>query len=621
MGINFSTFKDVIIQDGDTRNVLRTKVFKNTSSNPIQDLKGTLCKTRFYGQSHWMFALKQVHKDGNTMADDASKDVREALEKCKRMARAAKAERPIKWHMNPNFKDYIPRREIADKLVNLYLRTCESVYRILHIPSFKEEYAEYWYDPSSANTTTAVKMLLVMAIGTCFYQDEGNEDLRSMAQQWVYSAQSWTAAPFEKGRLNISGIQINCLLVLARETNAVGGDLIWTASGTLLRTAFSMGFHRDPKHFPKVPLFVAEMRRRISATVFEMAIQTALDAGMPPLITADDFDTEPPANIDDEELTEGMQVMPRSKPVGIYTRTSIQILLIKSQRMRLRIVQILNNFQCGPSYDEVLHLDQEVTQACNDASRVLKAYSRAHPRPTELQRILLDILVRRSLLHIHIPFFVQSKVDPRYYFSRKVCLETALAIFFHSGAEDLPPSHDFRIVDDYTRLKLVGGGIFKDVVLHAATIITLELIFQLEEDVRSGLPPSIQRKASREPLYEAVQDIITLTSDRIREGENNAKGHLFLSAAAAQIHAMTNGIPPEEVIPEAAKQSAAHCLELLRARTKMPPVTPESDLGTNVSSSGESMEEPDYGFNVFMPDVNMEFEIPESWVFTGWEMN
>ena len=133
------------------------------------------------------------------MADDASKDVREALEKCKRMARAAKAERPIKWHMNPNFKDYIPHREIADKLVNLYLRTCESIYRILHIPSFKEEYAEYWYDPSSANTMTAVKMLLVMAIGTCFYQDEGNEDLRSMAQQWVYSAQSW----MEIGRAHV----------------------------------------------------------------------------------------------------------------------------------------------------------------------------------------------------------------------------------------------------------------------------------------------------------------------------------------------------------------------------------------------------------------------------------
>lgn len=60
MGINFSTFEDVMIQDGDNRNVLRTKVFKDSSSNPMKDTKGTICKTRFFGQSHWMYVLKQV---------------------------------------------------------------------------------------------------------------------------------------------------------------------------------------------------------------------------------------------------------------------------------------------------------------------------------------------------------------------------------------------------------------------------------------------------------------------------------------------------------------------------------------------------------------------------------
>jgi hypothetical protein len=555
------------------------------------------------------------------MNDDASKDVRAALEKCKRMARAAKAERPIKWHMNPNFKDYIPPRDVADKLVALYLRTCESIYRIIHIPTFKREYEDYWLDPSRATTGFAVELVLIMAIGTCFYQEPGNEELRSMAQQWVYSAQSWTAGPFEKSRLNLTGIQIYCLLVLARQTNAIGGDLIWTASGALLRTAFSMGLHRDPKHFSKTPIYIMEMRRRIWATVLEMTIQTALEAGMPPLITSDDFDTEPPANIDDEELHEGMMAMSRSKPSFVYTQTSIQIMLVRSQCTRLKIVQLLNNFKAGPTYDEVLQLDRDIAQACNDASRIIRSYSASQPRPTALQRILLDILVRRYLLHIHIPFSVQSKVDPRYYFSRKVCLETALAIFFHSGEEDLAPDHRPGIVDDYTRLKLIAGGIFKDVVLHAATIIIVELITQLQEDMESGLPQCMQRTAAREPLYRAMQDIITLTAERIREGENNAKGHLFLSAAAAYVYALANDLPSEEVVPEAAKRSALHCLELLGARTKLHPVTPESDPGSSRSGGLESMEEPDYGFNHLMPDVNLEFEMPESWVFTGWEMN
>lgn len=560
--------------------------------------------------------------DGNVISYASNKEVREALEKCKRMARAAKAERPIKWHMNPNLKDYVPPRHIADKLVALYLRTCESIYRIVHIPSFNLEYEAYWQDPSQATLMSTVKILLIMAIGTCFYQEEGNEDLRAKAQQWIYGAQSWITSPFEKSRLNMHGIQLHCLLVLGRQTNAVGGDLIWPAAGTLLRMAFSIGLHRDPKHFTKMPLFISEMRRRLWATTLEMAIQTSLESGMPPLISPDDWDTEAPANIDDNEIWEGTEIMPPSRPSYKYTSTSLQIILVRTQRTRLKIVDLLNKFNAGPSYEEVLRLDQDITSACNDASRLNQMFSTLEHRPTAFQRNLLDILVRRFLLHIHIPFSIQSKTEPRYYYSRKVCLEAALAMFFHSGAEDLPPDHDPRIVDDFTRLKVIGGGVFKEIMLHAATIIIVDLLYQLDDDIKSGLPPSVQRKASREPLYQATSDIIALTVERIRHGENNAKGHLFLSAAWAQIQAMTNGIDPQTVVPEAAKQSALQCLELLRARTKNPPITPpDSDPGTNTSGGTESLEEQEYSFNMMIPDANLELDIPDSWVFTGWELN
>lgn len=55
--------------------------------------------------------------------DSANGEIRHILEACKSMARKAKAERPISWHTNPNFRDYIPGRELGDKLVENYLRT------------------------------------------------------------------------------------------------------------------------------------------------------------------------------------------------------------------------------------------------------------------------------------------------------------------------------------------------------------------------------------------------------------------------------------------------------------------------------------------------------------------
>lgn len=60
MGINFSTFGDLIVQDGDTAASIRTKYFKQTDSTPIRDMQGSISKTRFFGQSHWMHSFCQV---------------------------------------------------------------------------------------------------------------------------------------------------------------------------------------------------------------------------------------------------------------------------------------------------------------------------------------------------------------------------------------------------------------------------------------------------------------------------------------------------------------------------------------------------------------------------------
>lgn len=66
----------------------------------------------------------------------------------------------------------MPPREVADKLIGNYLRTFESTYRILHVPTFEAEYAQYWENPATTGTGVVIKLLLVMAIGTSFYQGE-----------------------------------------------------------------------------------------------------------------------------------------------------------------------------------------------------------------------------------------------------------------------------------------------------------------------------------------------------------------------------------------------------------------------------------------------------------------
>lgn len=531
------------------------------------------------------------------------------MQQCKNIAREAKALRPIQPFSLPDFKNTIPSREISDQLVGHYLKTFESCYRILHIPSFEREYAQYWRDPQSAGTGFVIKLLLVMAIGTCFYQgdDTARDTCRSLSRQWIHGAQCWLSGPSEKSRLNLTWLQVQCLLLLARQTNAIEGDLIWISAGSVVRMAMQMGFHLDPKHFPKMSVFYAELRRRLWATVLEMSVQSALDSGMQPMIALHDYDCAPPSNIDDTDIDENTKVAPVPKPSTTHTQTSLQILLLRSLPIRLETTRLVNNALSAPSYDDVIRLDVSLSKACREGAHFTQSHISSPSAfddvtsPTEFHRILLDLLTRRFLHSLHRPFATKAKSDPRYYFSRKVCLESAM--IFSSYVGEMPPacatgdsaSELLRGLDDFTRLALVAGGCFKNVIFHDGnSTIFLELATQLEEEVGALNPirpvtiisppasmpstPSVLThktspllhlsRSARAPLIQVLNQALLLAHQRIFLGETNVKGHLFFSGLQAQIKAMDNGKSAKELdeaIFAAARDSTRTTYALLKA--------------------------------------------------------
>lgn len=95
-----------------------------------------------------------------------------------------------------------------------------------------------------------------------------------------------------------------------------------------------MGLHRDPKHLPGMSVLAVEVRRRLWVTIIEMAVQASLDSGMPALFSFNYFDTLPPSNINDDEIDETTQDFPQQEDSAILTQTSLQLLLLKSLRIR-----------------------------------------------------------------------------------------------------------------------------------------------------------------------------------------------------------------------------------------------------------------------------------------------
>lgn len=520
------------------------------------------------------------------------------LQKCKLIGRRMKAGRPSRSLSHPEFDLSPPSREVADTMVNLYFQSFESTHRILHVPTFWNEYHRYWNHPESVKDDLRLKILLVIGIGSSL-SGHGATDVRfcNMVHQWVYAAQAWLSGPLEKDRLGIAGLQVHCLTILARQIFSIGGDLVWMTMGSLLHKAMQMGLHRDPKHLPAMSVLQAELRRRLWATILEMVAQSSLDSAMPPRISVDEFDTEAPSNNSDDEIDESTTTL-QSHPRNTYTTTSMQLLLLDSLPTRLRILQLLNGLHSELSYLDVLRLSSEITDACRSCSTFMKKHETSDITP--FHRNMLDYLLRRFMIPLHCPFANKARTNPLFHYSLKVSLDTALAI--------VSPEPD----QGFSHLMAIGGGMFREGIRYALSTISAELLTQVEAQRLDGTLH--HNSQHRELLKQTVRDLIVLSAERIRQGETNIKSHMFLSMILAQAEAVETGADSELKIAQSGRDSIEFCHDLLRTQLDSNTVSsrPSPNLSetgfTSASFGGGPGSEPyyfglDMDFDFFLPDA------------------
>lgn len=488
------------------------------------------------------------------------------------MARIIKTSRMLQPTISADIQKIIPPKEMCDALVEGYLRTFEGIYRVLHIPSFRTEYEGYWNGTVPAKPSVVLKILLVCAIGVPFYTGENQPRLRTSSAKWIQAAADWQCAPHAKSRLNMAGLQTQILTILARQVCNVDGDHIWIPAGSLLRTAMHLGLHRDPSHFGKISIYHSEMRRRLWATVLEITAQTSLDMGMPPMISANDYDTAPPANIDDEHIAEGRDTPIEEQPLNVYTDCSIQIAFTQTLPIRLEIIRLINNLRFDLSYSEVLRLGAELTGACRHNTTFFKTALAARCNITAFQIKLADCLVRRFVLCLHRPYFAKANEHPQYHYSRKICLDTSLAIY--APATQLLPGEE----DDWTRMTHRSVGGFKSFFLYGMSTIYYELNSQIKERQEDStlFAPLISTAStpSTRPMtlpaqFEALRDVLRSALQTaiawIRNGGTNAKGVVFLECALARIDALVSGADAEQAVLEAAKRSVKETGRIMAA--------------------------------------------------------
>lgn len=409
-----------------------------------------------------------------------------------------------------------------------------------------------------------IQLKLVLAIGATTYDRDFS--LRIPAIKWIYEAQTWLSEPKFKSRLDIPFLQTSLLLLIAQERVGVGGEMMWISIGSLLKKSICIGLHKDPNHFPQRSVLAAEMRRRLWNTILEMALQSSLTSGGPPLISLNDFDTQPPGNYDDDQL---MSDDPVPKPLNNFTQISVAIALRKTFPQRLAVIKFLNDLSTPGTYEETLRLDKDLRKAYKDLGQTVREISRSSKgtSPPKLAIRLVDFLMHRYLSSLHVPYFGPGLQETAYAFSRKVVVESSLKIWRAAYPSNrLSASRFFDSPETnlewegLPRLATCCSGFYPTVAIQAAFLIAVELRAQAqEEEILDVVFLPLD-------LTSVLDDAKDWCLSAVQAGETNVKGFLLMSVVTAQILGLVRDAEQDEVaklLIEAVENVEKECLPML----------------------------------------------------------
>jgi hypothetical protein len=543
-------------------------------------------KNRVFGQSHWMNGFV-VFRDIVELLEPQMRNSSSLLpnmHRAKVLARIIKTSRSPAWPTLPTRE--LPPRDICDALVGYYLRTIETLYRVLHVPTFQKDYESLWTEGSEPKIAFIMQVKLVLAIGAIFHDE--NCSLRPDATRWIYEAQTWMSSPNAKSKLGLQSLQTSILLLLAREFADVGSELVWISAGALLREAVYIGLHKDPGQLPRMNLLESEMRRRVWNTLLELNLQFSLISGGPCLISMEDFNTEMPGNYNDDQFTKPDA---RSHPEHVFTQTSCAIALRKTFRMRLAAVKFLNDVGTSGTYEETIRIDTALRASCKALRRSIQAYTTSAAE-LSFAADAIEFIMQRYVSSLHIPYFNPALHEAAYAFSRKAVLDTSLKIW-NLGFSRIASSET-----DIARLCRCGAGFFRGFTFHASSFLTVELRAQMQEE--DGVP--------RPDLLSIPEDAANLVLRCIEAGETGIKGYLLLRILIAQIDAIKRHVRPGEMqvlLGQAAEQAVEQCVPMLE---RMSNQSREDTTTTGVETVG------DFDFQI-SPDMMGDWDLAMADVF------
>ncbi|KAK7212155.1 hypothetical protein V2G26_019333 [Clonostachys chloroleuca] len=469
--------------------------------------KAVITKMQYLGRSHWfnVAQLMPVLIDFFKELEIDGGDLYRQLQTCKSLARQVKACRVLD-SATTSFGKRMPTRQTADQLIEAYFRTFETVYRTIHVPTFRAEYERYWAGPQIADGSFVILLQLCMAIGAAF--QDNTFSIRSSACHWVWEANLWLTLACKRHKISITGMQILCLLHHANDITNMSSDLSWIGAGTLLHTATHIGLHKDPKFFPG---------------------------------------TDP----------------------EVCTEMAAQLALLETWPARLAVAKAVNSVRSTASFDRTLAINSDLGTSLQSITQRLGKFHETGGI-TSFQLRYAEFTMHRFFLTLHLPLLPQALQNPLFHFSRKMSTDasTRLAAITYLTPESRAflATPQATLSDwDFSRLFLCGSGPYRATQPQLILTLAVDLAQSLEKEPRSHYGAITPGMAEARSILQSWHE---LRRERLRAGDTNVKA--FVSTACMLAHlsgleaARWSKSEHDKMLREAAEDAAAECIEILQ---------------------------------------------------------
>jgi hypothetical protein len=301
----------------------------------------------------------------------------------------------------------IPPKVYCDRLVEFYCLNFESIYRILHLPTFLSDYQQFW-DPGAARAPSpsfTSHLALVTAISLAVSLLQFSTDKMALssfnARKTCSLVEAWLSDLSTQQNAHTSTIQSFCLLVLAKQVIGTPSDQLCHLTSRLIRLALTIGLHRDPEELTSSGMSVVQIegRRRLWFTIMELDVQASTSCGSPSLVQTIEYTCQYPAQINDLTLVSNSEKHAGNEFGSVATaQTDLQINLARSLPLRLTALRVLTSIE-----PDTVEIDELLQQLEKQRLLLSSLTVLSHDSNSEvlLKTIMGDMCLRRLMISLY----------------------------------------------------------------------------------------------------------------------------------------------------------------------------------------------------------------------------